>query len=413
MGIRLYQHQLKAIKAMHNACVLNGGVGSGKSLTALAYFHKLNGGSFDNGITPGEGFVPMNDPPMDLYIITTAKKRDTKEWEMELSRFLMGDSGIYQHKIVIDSWNNIAKYKNIKDSFFIFDETRVRSWGEWSKSFVKIGLNNQWIMLTATPADKWEDYMAIFMANGYYRNKSDFTMNHIRFNPHLSFPSVMDYVNVGRLIRLRDNVLVDMEMDRHTKRHDEYLICDYDKVMYKDIVRNRWNYDQNRPIETASEYCQQLRKCVNQSEDKIVRLLELFEDHRRMIIFYNYNYELEDLKVAFDFMSYDESNETFALAEWNGRAHQAVPDTDSWIYLVQYNAGCEGWNCIKTDTIVFFSENYSWSVMEQAKGRIDRLNTPFIDLYYYHLVTDSGIDLAVQKALKEKKKFNEGNFGKF
>ena len=48
--------------------------------------------------------------------------------------------------------------------------------------------------------------------------------------------------------------------------------------------------------------------------------------------------------------------------------------------------------------------------MEQARGRIDRMNTPFNDLYYYHLKTRSGIDLAISRALNSKKKFNESGF---
>ena len=51
--------------------------------------------------------------------------------------------------------------------------------------------------------------------------------------------------------------------------------------------------------------------------------------------------------------------------------------------------------------------------MHQSAGRIDRLNTPFKDLYYYHLKTRSGIDLAIAKALNSKQKFNESGFAKF
>ena len=271
MGIKLYPHQAKAVKQLHNGAILNGGVGSGKSLTALAYFHCLNGGSLPSDDCPSEGFVPMNDPPLDLYIITTAAKRDKKEWGLELARFLMAEgepgnhNGIYYHRVVVDSWNNIDKYIKIKNAFFIFDETKVRSWGLWSKSFVKIGLNNQWIMLTATPADKWEDYRAIFMANGFYINKTQFDEQHIVYNPHVPYPSIKSYINEGRLIRLRRSILVDMELDRKTIRHDIDCICSYDEEMYNDIVYNKWNYDENRPIRNSSEYCQYLRKCVNKS----------------------------------------------------------------------------------------------------------------------------------------------------
>ena len=48
--------------------------------------------------------------------------------------------------------------------------------------------------------------------------------------------------------------------------------------------------------------------------------------------------------------------------------------------------------------------------MAQAAGRIDRLNSPYRDLYYYHLKSRSGIDIAISKALGQKKQFNERKF---
>jgi hypothetical protein len=134
--------------------------------------------------------------------------------------------------------------------------------------------------------------------------------------------------------------------------------------------------------------------------------MEIFEKHPRIIVFYNFDYELDILKHIY----YGENVE---IAEWNGHAHQPVPKGEKWVYLVQYTAGCEGWNCITTDTIIFYSQNYSYKVMAQASGRIDRLNTPYTDLYYYHLKSRSGIDLAISRALTEKKKFNERKFTKW
>ena len=134
-----------------------------------------------------------------------------------------------------------------------------------------------------------------------------------------------------------------------------------------------------------------------------MRLLEIVEDHPKAIIFYNFDYELEILRNLY----YGEDVE---IAEWNGHKHQPIPRGDKWIYLVQYTAGAEGWNCITTDTIIFYSQNYSYKVLKQASGRIDRLNTPYTDLYYYHLVSKSGIDLAISRALKNKKQFNETRF---
>lgn len=389
---------------MKNGCILCGGVGSGKSRTALAYYYLCEGG----GIGTDE-YVPMDDPPKDLYIITTARKRDTYEWEGELSPFLLSthdDANLYSNKVIIDSWNNIGKYTEVEDAFFIFDEQRLVGTGAWVKSFYKIAKKNEWILLSATPGDRWEDYRPVFIANGFYKNKTEFDREHIVWNPKVKFPKVDRYLNTGRLIRLRNRILVDMDFKRETVSHHEDVYVRYDIPMYKDVMRNRWDPYKNEPIQNASGLCYILRRIVNSDESRQIALLEIFEDHPRIIVFYNFDYELDILKGLY----YGENVE---IAEWNGHAHQPIPDSDRWVYLVQYTAGAEGWNCIRTDTIVFFSQNYSYKIMLQSAGRIDRLNTPYTDLYYYHLKSRSGIDLAISKALNEKKNFNEGKFVKW
>lgn len=404
MGIGLYDYQIDAVKRMKNGCILNGGVGSGKSRTALAYYYLRNGG--DPASLCGDNYMPMDDPPKDLYIITTARKRDTLEWDGDMAPFLLSthtDINLYCNKVIVDSWNNITKYKEVTGAFFIFDEDRVTGSGVWVKSFLKIAKSNEWIILSATPGDTWQDYIPVFLANGFYKNKSEFIREHIVYSRFSKFPKVDRYLNTGRLIRLRNRILIDMDFHRDTIPHHEDVYVSYDISAYKDICRNRWNPWEDRPIENAAEFCYSLRKIVNTSESRQIALLELYEKHPKMIVFYNFDYELDILKGLY----YGDSVE---LAEWNGHKHQPVPDGDRWVYLVQYTAGAEGWNCIKTDTIVFFSQNYSYKVMQQSAGRIDRLNTPFLDLYYYHLKSRSGIDLAISKALKNKKKFNERKF---
>lgn len=396
----LRDYQLDAIRRMRNGCILNGGVGSGKSRTALAYYYIGEGGVIDS-----EKYIPMQNP-RDLYIITTARKRDTLEWEGELVNFLMvkdGPNKIYDHKIVIDSWNNIGKYTDVENAFFIFDEQRVVGKGAWVKSFLKICEKNFWILLSATAGDTWMDYVPVFIANGFYKNRTEFNREHVKFSPYTKFPKVERYYNTGRLIRLRDRILVDMDFVRTTVPHHEDVYCKYDISKYKDVGRTRWNPYKDEPIQNAAELCYVWRKIVNSDEARQVALLEIFEKHPKMIVFYNFDYELEILRG----LCYGENVE---IAEWNGHAHQPIPTSKSWVYLVQYNAGAEGWNCIKTDTIVFYSQNYSYKMLEQARGRIDRLNTPFTDLYYYHLKSRSGIDLAISKALKDKKNFNENRY---
>lgn len=407
MAIPLYDYQREAIKEMHNGCILCGGVGSGKSRTSLAYYYIQQDGVLDT-----DEYSPMGEPPQDLYIITTARKRDTLEWEGELIPFLLStdpEQNLYSNKVVIDSWNNIGKYTDAENAFFIFDEQRVIGSGAWVKAFYKICAKNNWILLSATPGDKWEDYIPVFVANGFYKNKSQFIREHVVYSRFSKFPKVDRYLNTGRLIRLRNNILVNMDFKRKTVSHHEDVFVSYNISEYKDLIRNRWNPWTNKPIKTASELCYSLRKIVNSDDSRLVALMEIVEKHPRAIIFYNFDYELELLTEAF--IPYADT-QYFEIAEWNGHKHQPVPTTEKWVYLVQYNAGAEGWNCITTDTIIFYSQNYSYKIMEQSSGRIDRLNTPYSDLYYYHLKSRSGIDLAISRALNHKKKFNESGWVK-
>lgn len=400
MNIELYDYQINAVKQMKNGCILCGGVGSGKSRTSLAYYHILFGGQYSP-------FKKMTNPK-DLYIITTAKKRDSLEWLDDMLIFGISDDSecsLYGNdlKVVIDSWNNIGKYVDVKNSFFIFDEQRLVGKGAWVKSFLKIAKANEWILLSATPGDTWMDYVPVFIANGFYRNRTEFNMKHVKWNPYSKFPQVDRYFDTGRLIRLRNKILVNMEFERHTVSHHNDIYCDYNQIIYKDVMRNRYDPITHEPFQNASGLCQALRKIVNSDETRITKVMEIVDSCQKAIIFYNYDYELDILKNC-------DYGEGFEIAEWNGHKHQEVPIGDKWVYLVQYNAGNEGWNCIRTDTIIFYSNNYSYKVMVQAAGRIDRLNTPFTDLYYYHLKSRAGIDLAIDKALRQKKNFNEGKF---
>lgn len=396
MGISLYKHQQDAIKKMRNGCILCGDVGSGKSRTGLAYYFIQQGGKL-------EPYEKMNNPKR-LYIITTARKRDEKEWEGELVPFLLSSSqNEYDFDVVIDSWNNIKKYIEVKDAFFIFDEQRVVGSGAWVKAFYKITKSNEWILLSATPGDTWMDYIPVFVANGFYKNKTAFINEHVIYDYRMKFPKVDRYINTGRLLRLRNRILVDMEFERSTIIHHEDVFVDYDSRAYKDLFKYRWNNEKGEPIENASELCYEARKIVNSHPSRLNMVYNIALEKNKVIIFYNFDYELELLHQLFD-------ESFFTVSEWNGHKHQPVPESTHWVYFVQYTAGSEAWNCITTDTIIFFSQNYSYKVMKQASGRINRLNTPYKDLYYYHLKSRSGIDVAISKALKSKKKFNETRF---
>jgi len=392
--LNLYDHQKRAIEKLKPGSVLVGGVGSGKTLTALVYFfEKVCGGK-----TPQSNdntYIPRRIEK-DLYVITTAKKRDSFDWEKEAANLPLEIAAV-------DSWNNITKYVGIKDAFFIFDEQRLVGNGVWVKSFLKIVKNNQWILLSATPADTWMDLVPLFIANGFYKNRSEFLRRHVVYSRFSKFPKVERYLEVSRLIALRDSILINMHFERNTVSHEINVICNFSKERQRQLITDRWNIFDQEPVRDVSQLCYLLRKLVNSDIDRLVKLNELYARHKKIVIFYNFNYELEILRK----FSHDNG---IPCSEWNGHKHEPIMETDSWLYLVQYASGAEGWNCTETDTIVFYSQNYSYRIMTQAAGRIDRLDTKYIDLYYYKFISNSIIDLSIDKALKNKQTFNEHRF---
>lgn len=410
--VPLYEHQAKAIEKMHNGCVLVGGVGSGKSRTSLAYYvckvlgvTKVQKRLGDYGeidmfyISPSYSSLKETKK---LYVITTARKRDTNDWFAEAIPFGI-TTEFSRVELIVDSWNNIHKYENVKDAYFIFDEQRVVGYGAWVKSFLKISRNNGWILLSATPGDTWSDYIPVFIANGFYKNKTEFNSRHTVFSRFSKYPKIERYVELSRLNRCRSQVLVEMKCHRETIQHHSDVRCDYDKETYKRVFKDRWNPFEDKPIIDAGECCLLLRKLVNTDPDRIRNLKVLLTDHMKSIVFYNFNCELELLRQVCEEIG-------MPYSEWNGHKHEEVLQGDQWAYLCQYNAASEAWQCTTTDTIIFYSANYSYKIMTQASGRIDRMNTPFKDLYYYHLTSSSPIDRSIQYAIKRKKNFNESKF---
>ncbi len=397
-GIELSQEQLEAVDKMKNGCILCGSVGSGKSRTALAYY------SFKVCKSNKREMLE----PRDLYIITTAKKRDSTEWIKECQPFMLNsnpETSISNVKVTVDSWNNIKKYKKVYSAFFIFDEQRLVGWGAWVKAFLDISRKNQWILLSATPGDTWTDYIAVFVANGFYRTKTEFITRHVVYAPYTKFPKITRYIDEGLLRKHRQDILVIMEDRRETIRHTNVVPVSYDIGLYRTVLKDRWNPYESEPIKESGKFYQLLRQVVNSDPSRTESIWEIMAEHPKVIIFYNFDYELEILRKYCEehFITY---------SEWNGHKHEDIPSGKEWAYLVQYIAGSEGWNCITTDTMIFYSLSPSYRQTEQAAGRIDRMNTPYKDLYYYYLKSTASIDLSIHRSIRNKEDFSKSAFMK-
>jgi hypothetical protein len=400
MNIELGKHQLNAVKEMHNGSVLKGGVGTGKTRTALYYyFTRVAGGSI---AVNGFGTYRVPTQTVNLYIITTARKRDELDWNKEIASFgLSVDPGINEAgiQIVVDSWNNITQYVGRQDAFFIFDEQRLVGSGSWVKAFIAIAKTNQWIMLSATPGDTWMDYIPVFVAHGFYKNRTEFIRTHVVYNNFTKFPKVDRYVETKRLERYRRQILVEMPYERHTVRVLHNVVVPYPEVLLNDrVMRDRWHVYKERPIRDVGELFIVMRKVVNSDPGRLAAVRKLLVKHPRLIVFYNFDYELETLRTLSD---------TVTVAEWNGHKHEPVPEGDSWAYLVQYTAGSEAWNCTTTDAMAFYSLTYSYKIFEQCMGRIDRMNTPYHELHYMVLRSGARIDLMILDSLRKKENFSE------
>lgn len=461
MRVDLYPHQLEAAEKLSNGRILWGGVGTGKSLTAAAYYMK-------------------NEAPRNVYVITTAKKRDSLDWEREFAKYGVGKAAnaTVAGLLAVDSWNNIAKYRDVDEAFFIFDEQRLVGSGDWSAQFLAIVKRNRWILLTATPGDTWMDYIPVFLANGFYKNRTEFKRLHVVYNPFAKFPKVERYTNVSRLVRQRNQILVEMPYLRHTIRESKDIIVEHDAKLLDRVLKDRWHVYENRPLKDVADLFRVTRKVVNSDSRRLEAVSWLLQKHPKLIVFYNFDYELNLLRTLAentstlkniknsgntskiksiarlkeqtpslvstklsqqDSIPMDHSSIvsaanstlvsgmtskedctnttstttsgfTFQIAEWNGHKHEPIPKGESWLYLVQYMAGAEGWNCTSTNAMCFYSLPYSYKLWHQAHGRIDRLNTPYSTLFYYTLMSNSVIDFAVRKSLRKKKNFNESRF---
>lgn len=362
-------------------------------MAIVMFIEKIIGGSIDPPALPTE--------PVDLYVITTPKKRDDLDWPKEAARFGIStnpEASMGGITLIVDSWNNIKKHTKVQDAFFIFDEQRAIGSGVWSKSFIAIAKRNRWVMLSATPADRWMDLVPVFIAKGFYKNKTQFVREHVVYSPYTKYPSIRMYLDIPTLKRHRDETFVIMPFKRRTKTNIVDVPVMYDREATKLLKKTEWNPYKDYPIRNHPEYVHVLRRLIYSHASRISELIKIHIKAKRLIIFYNFNYELDIMREGF-------ANLT-EVSEHNGHNHDPVPTGDNWVYLVQYISGSEAWECFSTNHMAFYSANPSYRATIQAMGRINRMTTTYKNLYYYRLMSESAPDKGMMKSFGNKEDFN-------
>ena len=407
-GIILKPFQENCLERLSTGKVLAADTGAGKSIMSLAWYLSKECASDEHSLKSGAKAWTLYHGSPDLYIITTPKKRDSEEWESDLSKFNLvkgrNSKEMGEVNIFIDSWNNIKKYTEIKNSVFIFDEQRAVGSGTWAKSFVKIAKQNHWIMLSATPGDTWSDWCPLMIAKGYYPNRTAFFNKHAVYNPYVKYREIIRWDNTDELEYYRSKMLVTCRMEKKTTRHFEEVIADCsNKYEVKRAYKERTNPKTGEPFKSASELCAYTRNIINTDPTRSAVGLKIIQMYDRIIIFYTLTDELEGIKWACN-------KAGRKMYFYNGEIHDQVPTGNNWAYIVQYTAGSEAWNCTTCNAMLFWDLTYSYKQFKQATGRIDRLNTPYSDLYYYAIRSYMPLDLAIRRALREKKDFNSRGF---
>lgn len=380
MTFKLLPAQQQAVSNLANGKILIGDVGSGKSITSMAYATSV-------------------DPTIKIQVLTTAMKRDSGEWWADAMKMSL------PNEMHVDSWNNIKNYVDREGWFFILDEQKLTGTGAWVEAFYKIAKKNKWILLSATPAEVWTDLMPVFIANGFFKNKSEFDRDHVQYARFVKYPKIEKYHDEWHLEDLKKKLYVELPIVKRAKRNEEIINVGFNAYEQKRIWTDRWHIHEDRPLKDAGEMMRLLRKSCNTDIARYETLKALLKRHPKAIVFYNENPELEILRGL-------SADLGVPVAEWNGHKHEPIPDGDEWVYLVQYLAGREGWNCITTDTVILYSLPYAYRSVVQAYGRVDRLNTPYPVLNLFILKSRAIIDQGIWKSLGHKKDFQAGRFAK-
>lgn len=303
----------------------------------------------------------------------------------------------------------------LDESSLIQNETAKRT-----KFIMKLNYQNL-ILLSGTPTGgKYEKLYSQLKMLGYEMTKKSFYNMYVDFHydNRQGFPLMIidGYKNVERLKKkMRDYGCHFLKTEEVLTLPDQNFIPVKIKKnsLYGEFMKNRIvrvPNKQNVFVELVGDttltkllYARQL--CGAYSNEKLKAFTDLVEStNDRLIVFYNFNNELEQLKYVCDALE-----RPYSVVNGTDKDLYAYDNFNGSITLIQYQAGAMGLNLQKANKIIYFTPPLSSELYEQSKKRIHRIGQQF-SCFYYNLICTGSVEEKIYKTLEMRKDYTEALF---
>ena len=307
--------------------------------------------------------------------------------------------------------------RQLKDFTMMLDESSMIK-NETAKrtKFILSLKPSHTILLSGTPTDgKYEFLYSQLRLLGWKITKTAYYNRYIKTELRSyggpTFRVVTGYKNVSELkAKLKEYGAVFAKAEEVIKLPEKKFIKEYSTVSsdYKKFMKDRVIKIDDKELTGDSTLSKRLYArmlCSAYSKDKIARLIDLVNSTSdRVIIFYNFNTELEALrKVLFD--------RPISIVNGQVKNLKEYENNDNSVTLIQYQAGAMGLNLQKANRIIYFSLPERSELFEQSKARICRIGQEK-QCYYHIMMCHKSVEEKIYECLLMRKDYTDELFRK-
>lgn len=307
--------------------------------------------------------------------------------------------------------------RKLKDFTMMLDESSMIK-NETAKrtKFILSLKPSHTILLSGTPTDgKYEFLYSQLRLLGWKITKTAYYNRYIKTELRSyggpTFRVVTGYKNVSELkAKLKEYGAVFAKAEEVIKLPEKKFIKEYSTVSsdYKKFMKDRIIKIDDKELTGDSTLSKRLYArmlCSAYSKDKISRLIDLVNSTSdRVIIFYNFNTELEALKKAV-------SDRPISIVNGQVKDLKAYENNDNSVTLIQYQAGAMGLNLQKANRIIYFSLPERSELFEQSKARICRIGQEK-QCYYHIMMCCKSVEEKIYDCLLMRKAYTDELFRK-